>query len=103
MSRSKKTIDVKHLVDYVNEWLSNSEVSQDYKEALVDTIDHVLHACNAYRGFKYNNNVDVNSESFISGADTKIVLSNFTNEFGTIYQKFTYGKHYFDRHYFHKK
>jgi len=49
----RKTVKVDELVDLVNSMLQNSATSPEYRQGVINVIDHVLHETGNYKGFRY--------------------------------------------------
>lgn len=52
MAQSRKTFNVEAFKNHMNNVLS-CELDVQYKQAVADTLDYVLHQTNNYKGFTY--------------------------------------------------
>ena len=50
---TRKTFPVADLKAWVNERLASNNLTTEYKQGLVNALDHVLHATGNYKGFGY--------------------------------------------------
>ena len=71
MKRSKKTIEVSNLLEFVNKQLSLPQsdiVTTDYKHGLISVLEHTLRETGRYYGFMFidYNNCDINTFGYVT-------------------------------------
>ena len=60
----RKTIDIDYLRSKANDALANKDNSREYKTAVCDMIQSVLHKTDNYRGFMFIDNEDKEFDSY---------------------------------------
>ena len=49
----KKTVKIAEIVDYANGYLCAAGPSREARHAIINMVEHALHAASAYDGFRY--------------------------------------------------